>query len=135
MGRPSSLETLSAGLDLQIDAGVCRRLNGQSCEFNGAMCQRVSVIQSWSTQLGSIVVIVDGYNDLRNNFASDVELTLDTLRDWGVQQVLWPNLHNVSPELAAKNAVLAAAHASTRSSACSIGMTMPPHTLIGSRPT
>ena len=26
---------LDQNLDLQIDAGVCRRLNGQSCEFNG----------------------------------------------------------------------------------------------------
>lgn len=109
-GDPSSLETLSAGLDLQIDAGVCRRLNGQSCEFNGGYAPTtLSVINSWSTQLGSIVVIIDGYNDLPANFAGDVELTLDTLRDWGVQHVLWPNLHNVAPEYAAKNAVLAAA--------------------------
>ena len=60
-----SLATLSNGLDLQIDAGVCRRLNGQSCEFNGAYVPTtLSVINSWITQLGSIVVIVDGYNDI-----------------------------------------------------------------------
>jgi hypothetical protein len=109
-GDPSSLETLSAGLDLQIDAGVCRRLNGQSCEYNGGYVPTtLSVMKSWSTQLGSTVVIVDGYNDVPANFAGDVELTLDTLRDWGVQHVLWPNLHEISPEYAAKNAVLAAA--------------------------
>src|SRR5437763_119560 len=27
---------LENGLDLQIDAGVCRRLNGETCEFNGS---------------------------------------------------------------------------------------------------
>jgi hypothetical protein len=101
---------LSDGLDLQIDAGVCRRLNGQSCEFNGSYVPTtLSVINTWMTQLGSIVVIVDGYNDLPDHFAGDVELTLDTLRDHGVQHVLWVNLHDVKPEYAAKDAVLAAA--------------------------
>jgi hypothetical protein len=101
---------LSGGLDLQIDAGVCRRLNGESCEFNGThVPTTLDVINSWANQLGSIVVIVDGYNDLPDHFAGDVELTLDTLRDHGVQHVLWVNLHAVQPEYAAKNAVLVAA--------------------------
>src|SRR3989442_728595 len=81
---------LTAGLDMQIDAGVCRRLNGESCEFNGShVPTTLSVINSWLYQLGSTVVIVDGYNDIPGNFASDVELTLNTLRDHGVQHVLW----------------------------------------------
>jgi hypothetical protein len=105
-----ALADLSNGLDLEIDAGVGRRLNGQSAEFEGAYTPTtLTVIQGWLYQLGSIVVIVDGYNDLPDNFAGDVELTLDTLRDHGVQHVLWVNLHEVRPEFAAKNAVLAAA--------------------------
>jgi hypothetical protein len=101
---------LSQGLDLQIDAAVGRRLNGQSLEFQGGYATTtLSVINSWATTLGSTVVIVDGYNDLPENFAGDVELTLDTLRNDGVQHVLWVNLHEVRPEYAAKNAVLAAA--------------------------
>jgi hypothetical protein len=56
-----------------------------------------------------VVVIVDGYNDLPASFASDVELTLDTLRNDGAQHVLWVNLHAVRAEYAQKNAVLAAA--------------------------
>ena len=104
------LAALSNGLDLQIDAGVGRRLNGQSLEFNGGYVPTtLDVINGWINQLGSIVVIVDGYNDLPDNFAGDVELTLDTLRAHGVQHVLWVNLHEVRPEFAAKNAVLAAA--------------------------
>ncbi len=105
-----SLAALGSGLDLQIDAGVCRRLNGQSCLFNGAhVPTTLEMINRWSGQLGSIVVIVDGYNDLPDPFASDVELVLGALRDQGVQHVLWVNLHEVTPELAVKNAVLAAA--------------------------
>src|SRR5436305_6050432 len=77
---------LNDGLDLQIDAGVCRRLNGESCEFEGGhVPTTLSVISSWGN-LGPIVVIVDGYNDLPANFAGDVELTLNTLRGRGVQQ-------------------------------------------------
>ncbi len=102
--------SLSDGFDMQIDAGVCRRLNGQSCEFNGSYVPTtLAVINNWINQLGTIVVIVDGYNDLPNQFAGDAELTLDTLRDHGVQHVLWVNLHEVKPEYAAKNAVLIAA--------------------------
>jgi hypothetical protein len=109
-GDGSAQAALSDGLDLKIDAGVCRRLNGESCEFNGSRVPTtLSVINSWITQLGSIVVIVDGYNDLPDHFAGDVELTIDTLRDHGVQHVLWVNLHAVQPEYAAKNAILIAA--------------------------
>ncbi len=105
-----ALAALSDGLDLQIDAGVGRRLNGQSAEFNGSYVPTtLDVINGWINQLGSIVVIVDGYNDLPDSFAGDVELTLDTLRDHGVQHVLWVNLHEVQPAFAARNAVLAAA--------------------------
>jgi hypothetical protein len=101
---------LTDGLDMQIDAGVCRRLNGESCEFNGGKVPTtLSVINRWITQLGSIVVIVDGYNDIPANFAGDVELTLDTLRDHNVQHVLWVDLRESRPEFAAKNAVLFAA--------------------------
>src|SRR5262245_49527916 len=101
---------LSDGLDLQIDAGVCRRLNGESCEFNGGhVPTTLSVINSWYYTLGSIVVIVDGYNDLPDTFADDVELTLDTLQNANVQDVVWLNLHEIRPEYAAKNAVLRAA--------------------------
>jgi hypothetical protein len=109
-GNDPAMAALSQGLDLQIDAAVCRRLNGQSCEFNNAYAPTtLSVINGWASQLGSIVVIVDGYNDLPDQFPADVELTLDTLRNDGVQRVLWVNLHEVRPEYAAKNAVLAAA--------------------------
>jgi hypothetical protein len=101
---------LDQNLDVQIDAGVCRRLNVQSCQFNGTYVPTaLNVINSWRTTLGPVVVIVDGYNDIPATFAADVELTLDTLRDDGVQHILWVNLHEVRPEYAQKNAVLAAA--------------------------
>ena len=109
-GNDQAQAALSEGLDVQIDAGVCRRLNGQSCEFNGGhVPTTLSVIDGSGSQLGTIVVIVDGYNDLPDSFAGDVELTLDALRDHGVEHVLWVNLHEVKPEYAAKNAVLVAA--------------------------
>lgn len=105
-----AMAALSDGLDLEIDAAVCRRLNGDSCVFDGSEPPTtLAVINNWIDQLGPIVVIVDGYNDLPDHFASDVELTLDTLRNHGVQHVLWVNLHEVRPEYVAKNAVLTAA--------------------------
>ena len=109
-GNDAAMAALSQGLDLNIDAAVCRRLNGQSCEFNNAYAPTtLTVINNLASRLGPIVVIVDGYNDLPDQFAGDVELTLNTLRNYGVQRVLWVNLHEVRPEYAAKNAVLVAA--------------------------
>jgi hypothetical protein len=109
-GNDPALAALSQGLDLQIDAQVCRRLNGQSCEFNnGYAPTTLSMINGWASSLGSVVVIVDGYNDLPDRFAGDVELTLDTLRNDRVQHVLWVNLHQINAEYSAKNAVLNAA--------------------------
>ena len=109
-GNAAAQTALGQDLDVQLDAGVCRRLTVQSCEFNNAYVPTVlDVINGWRTSLGPVVVIVDGYNDLPASFASDVELTLDTLRDDGVQHVVWVNLHDVRPEYAEKNAVLAAA--------------------------
>lgn len=109
-GNVQAQTALDQNLDVQIDAGVCRRLNVQSCEFNGGYVPTaLDVINGWRTTLGPVVVIVDGYNDIPTSFAADVELTLDTLRDDGVQRILWVNLHEVRPEYAQKNAVLAAA--------------------------
>src|SRR5436190_23553681 len=57
-GDGSALAALSQGLDLQIDAGVCRRLNGESCEFNGThVPTTLTVINGWRTRLGGIVVM------------------------------------------------------------------------------
>jgi hypothetical protein len=109
-GNAAAQAVLEQNLDVQIDAGVCRRLNGQSCEFAGThVPTALDVVNGWRTTLGPVVVIVDGYNDVPTSFAYDVELTLDTLRDDGVQHVLWVNLHEVRSEYAQKNAVLAAA--------------------------
>jgi hypothetical protein len=109
-GNAPAQATLDQDLDVQLDAGVCRRLNVQSCEFNGGYVPTtLDVLYGWRTSLGPIVVIVDGYNDIPASFVADVELTLDTLRNDGVQHVLWLNLHAVRPEYAQKNAVLAAA--------------------------
>lgn len=108
-GNDAAQAALTQGLDVSIDAGVCRRLNGQSCEFNGGYVPTtLQVLSGWG-DLGSVVVIVDGYNDIPTSFAGDVELTLDTLRDRGVQHVLWVNLHEIKQEYVDKNAVLAAA--------------------------
>jgi hypothetical protein len=108
-GNDAAQAALSQGLDVSIDAGVCRRLNGQSCEFNGGHVPTTLQVLAGIGDLGSVVVIVDGYNDIPTSFAGDVELTLDTLRDRGVQHVLWVNLHEIKQEYVEKNAVLAAA--------------------------
>jgi len=64
-GNAPAQATLEQNLDVQLDAGVCRRLNVQSCEFNGGYVPTtLDVLYGWRTSLGPVVVIVDGYNDI-----------------------------------------------------------------------
>ena len=109
--RSGAGRAVRTGSILQIDAGVCRRLNGQSCEFNGVVR---SDDPRGDQRLGQPARL--DRRDRRRlqrpagaTSPNDVELTLNTLRNDGVQHVLWVNLHDVQPEFAAKNAVLAAA--------------------------
>src|SRR3954453_2191000 len=88
-GNAAAQAALDQNLDVQVDAGVCRRLNVQSCQFNGTYVPTpLDVINGWRAPPGPGGVFVDGYNALPASFAPAVELTLDTLRNDGVQHVL-----------------------------------------------
>ena len=80
-------------------------------------------------------MIVDGYNDLPDQFAGDVELALNTLRDRGVQHVLWVNLHEPSPSTPRRTPSWSLRRGAIPSSAFSTGTITPQGIRTGSRPT
>jgi hypothetical protein len=104
------LAILQQGLQMQLDIGICRRLNGVSCPFEGAETPTLAdVVQALGPRLGKVVVIEVGYNDGARTFPDAVEQSVRALLQAGVSKILWLNLHGSGAYWDAKNAVLVAA--------------------------
>jgi hypothetical protein len=104
------LAILQQGLQMQLDIGICRRLNGVSCPFEGAETPTLAdVVEALGPRLGKVVVIEVGYNDGARTFPDAVEQSVRALLQAGVSKILWLNLHGSGAYWDAKNAVLVAA--------------------------
>lgn len=106
------LATLTSGMNVRLDIGICRRLTGVSCPFNGGEVPTLlDVVHQYGAELGSTVLVEVGYNDPASTFADEVEQSIDALLQAGVKHILWANLHGFGPQWTGMNAVLAAAAA------------------------
>lgn len=104
------LALLEKGMRMNLDIGVCRRLEGESCPFEGGRVPTlVDAVKAMGTQIATTVLVEVGYNDDEATFPQDIEDSLATLHAAGVKQVLWANLHGFGPHWDAMNADLAAA--------------------------
>src|SRR6266566_4387197 len=80
------LSIFEGGLDLQLDIGVCRTLEGVSCPFEGGNVPTLmDVVNRLGPQLGTTVLVEVGYNDPATEFAQRVEDSIDALLAAGVQ--------------------------------------------------
>jgi hypothetical protein len=104
------LATLTQGIDVRLDIGICRRLTGVSCPFDGGTVPTLlDVVHQQGSNLGTTVLVEVGYNDPASTFADDVEQSIDALLQAGVKHILWANLHGFGPRWTAMNADLEAA--------------------------
>lgn len=104
------LDLLEQGIRMNLDIGVCRRLEGESCPFEGGrVATLLDTVKALGPQLGTTVLVEVGYNDDEATFAQSVEDSLAALREAGVKRVLWANLHGFGPHWGAMNADLDAA--------------------------
>lgn len=100
---------LGNGIDARMEVGVCRRLVGESCPYEGG---RVPTLVDRVRQLGAggeltpIVVVEMGYNDPADTFASAVEQSLSALHDAGATHVLWLTLREAQGQYPGMNQVL-----------------------------
>src|SRR5882757_10791816 len=63
------LSILEQGLDVQLEIGVCRTLEGVSCPYEGGNVPTLlDVIHTLGPQLGATVVVEVGYNDPATEF-------------------------------------------------------------------
>lgn len=88
---PKAVSRLGKGLDLKVDALVCRRLVTSSCTYNGVTPKTaLQVIKSKGTALGSVVVLNVGYNEGSGTY--DVNAVMRALRKAKVKGVVWVTL-------------------------------------------
>jgi hypothetical protein len=106
------LSILEQGLDVQLEIGVCRTLEGISCPYEGGNVPTLmDVVEQLGAQLGPAVVVEVGYNDPASEFPQRVEDSIDALLAAGVQRVLWVNMREWQQQYIGMNQVLDAAAA------------------------
>ena len=89
--QPGATAILANGVDLQLEAAPCRRLDGTSCpEADGTVPPTaVALINSLGQALGRTVIVAVGYNDPEALYAAEIQTTLAALHQQGVQHILW----------------------------------------------
>jgi len=89
--NPAARRILSAGVDVDYQLAVCRRLVGDSCPYNGA--RPLTLVDLVPTlELAPTVIVAVGYNDYADTFLQSVESALAALEKGGAQHVLWLTL-------------------------------------------
>jgi hypothetical protein len=90
---PSARAILAQGVDLQLQVEPCRRLDGESCPYQGKRPSNVlQLVASLGDALGDNVIVAVGYNDYESLYAQNIEDVLAALKKAGVKRVLWPTL-------------------------------------------
>ena len=102
--------TLAKGLDLQVDAKVCRRLAETGCPYRGDRPASVlSLVETPSASLGDVVVIDVGYNDDPGGYGRDIDRVMEALARQGVTTVIWVTMQERRPLYRATNAAIQSA--------------------------
>jgi hypothetical protein len=109
----SAMAILRQGIDLDMEAAACRRVDQPSCTSNGVQPPNVvQLAKQMGSKLGPNVVVAVGYNDFEDQYAGNIETALALFKEAGVKRVYWLTLRaahhgyvnmNDDIELAAQN--------------------------------
>jgi hypothetical protein len=103
-------KTLGNGLDLQIDAKVCRRLAETGCPYKGDRPDSVlSLVTQPAKSLGGVVVIDVGYNDVPSDYGADIDRVMQALVRQNVTTVIWVTMQERRALYRTTNAAIRAA--------------------------
>src|SRR5262249_38753493 len=89
----SAMAILRQGVDLDMEAAACRRVDQPSCTSNGV--QPPNVVQfanQMGSKLGPNVVVSVGDNDFEDQYAGNIESALAAFKAAGVKHVWWLTL-------------------------------------------
>ena len=99
-------------IELNLQVAPCRRVNGQSCPYNGVRPPNViQLVQSLGQALGPNVVVAVGYNDFESTFSQDVASALGALESAGARRIFWLTLRAARHPYLTMNAALESAAA------------------------
>jgi hypothetical protein len=102
--------TLGSGIDLQNEWRSCRKLVEIGCvQPTGAPPSALDTIESLGPELGPIVVVDVGYNDLSDGYGDGLDAVMGALLASGVRRVVWVTLEETIPAWIAINAQIRAA--------------------------
>lgn len=105
--EPKARTLLAKGLDLRLDARVCRRLAETGCPYRGVRPPSVlTLVERPDEPLGSTVVIDVGYNDPPDGYGADVDRVMQVLARQGVATVIWVTLQEHRALYRATNAAI-----------------------------
>jgi hypothetical protein len=108
--QPAARALLGKGIDLRVDAKVCRRLVEVGCPFGGERPSSVlALVSKPAAPLGEVVVVDVGYNDVPADYGADVDRVMQALARSGVATVIWVTMQERRPLYRATNAAIRAA--------------------------
>jgi hypothetical protein len=92
-GTSTAIAILRQGIDLDLEVAPCRRVDQDSCPYNGVRPPNlVQLVNAMGTKLGPNVVVAVGYNDFEDQYAQNIEDALNALNAAGVKRVYWLTL-------------------------------------------
>jgi hypothetical protein len=103
--------TLAKGLDLRIDAKVCRRLAETGCPYNCDRPPSVLALVEGAESLGDLVVVDVGYNDVPSDYGADIDRVMQSVVRRGVTTVIWVTMQETRPLYRTTNGAIRAAAA------------------------
>ncbi|HVC85866.1 MAG TPA: hypothetical protein VNC40_00420 [Gaiellaceae bacterium] len=88
-----AISVMQAGLSVDWEVAVCRRLTAPSCPFEGQQAPNLlDLVQSLGSKIAPIVVVEMGYNDSEATFAQSIDESIKALLGAGAQQIIWLTL-------------------------------------------
>jgi hypothetical protein len=111
--NPVPEQTLAQGFEFQFQSQACRKLASPGCPASNTISpsSALDVVHMLGSQLGPIVVIDVGYNDIAPNYPSGLDEVMAALVAAGVRKVVWVTLEENQGTWAEINQVIRAAPA------------------------
>jgi hypothetical protein len=103
-------EELAKGLDFRLEAKTCRKLVTPGCFAYGEVPpSALETIETLGPDLGPLVVIDVGYNDLARGYDASLDTVMRALVSAGVRRVVWVTLLETQDSWASINEQIRAA--------------------------
>jgi hypothetical protein len=111
-GDADAVAILTQGIDLDLETAPCRRVDGDSCPYEGVRVPTlVELSKTLGPKLGPYVVVAVGYNDFESAYAQNIRTAVATLKAQGVKRIWWLTLRAARHPLVNMNDDIVAAAA------------------------